>query len=74
MKYGITLLMLCLLAGCAQRNTQLPPVSGNPEPVNSPAIIQELAADHGFSLSDNDFQESRMMYFETMDEIRRDQE
>ncbi|HFE9149550.1 TPA: hypothetical protein ACGAUW_005639, partial [Klebsiella pneumoniae] len=42
MKYGITLLMLCLLAGCAQRNTQLPPVSGNPEPVNSPAIIQEL--------------------------------
>ncbi|MGG4968458.1 hypothetical protein [Escherichia coli] len=42
MKYGITLLMLCLLAGCAQRNTQLPPVSGNPEPVKSPAIIQEL--------------------------------
>ena len=35
-------MVMCLLAGCAQRNTQLPPVSGNPEPVNSPAIIQEL--------------------------------
>lgn len=42
MKYGITLWMLCLLAGCAQQNTPVPPVSGHPEPVNSPAMIQEL--------------------------------
>lgn len=42
MKYGISLLMLCLLTGCAQQKTPVPPVSGNPEPVNSPAMIQEL--------------------------------
>lgn len=44
MKYGIALVMLCLLAGCAQQQQPLPPVSGNPEPVNSPAIVQELTA------------------------------
>lgn len=43
MKYSITLLMLWLLTGCAQQN-QLSPVSGSPEPVNSPAIIQELTS------------------------------
>lgn len=32
-----------------------------------------VAADHGFSLADNAFQVSRMMYLETMDEIRREQ-
>lgn len=42
MKYSITLWMLCLLAGCAQQHKTVPPVSGNPEPVNSPAMIQEL--------------------------------
>ena len=42
MKYSISLLMLCLLAGCVQQKPTVPPVSGNPEPVNSPAMIQEL--------------------------------
>jgi hypothetical protein len=28
--------------GCARHQGDLPPVSGEPEPVNSPAIIQEL--------------------------------
>jgi len=41
MKYSIPFLVLWLLSGCAHQN-HLPPVSGNPEPVNSPAIIQEL--------------------------------
>ncbi|WP_374748758.1 hypothetical protein [Klebsiella variicola] len=42
MKFSIFLLMLCALTGCSQRQGDLPPVSGEPEPVNSPAIIQEL--------------------------------
>ncbi|MER3868585.1 hypothetical protein J8865_25705 [Klebsiella pneumoniae] len=42
--------------------------------VRDAETFRTVAADHGFSLSDNDFQESRMMYFETMDENRRDQE
>nr|NMN92902.1 hypothetical protein [Brenneria salicis ATCC 15712 = DSM 30166]RBP60980.1 hypothetical protein DES54_12832 [Brenneria salicis ATCC 15712 = DSM 30166] len=42
MKLSIVFLMLCALTGCAQHNFILPPVSGDPKPVNSPAIIQEL--------------------------------
>ncbi|HCD6356655.1 TPA: hypothetical protein NDU07_005084 [Klebsiella variicola] len=42
MKFSIFLLMLCVLTGCARHQGYLPPVSGEPEPVNSPAIIQEL--------------------------------
>lgn len=42
MKFSIFLLMLCALTGCAQHQGDLPPVSGELEPVNSPAIIQEL--------------------------------
>lgn len=42
MKFSIFLLMLCVLVGCAQHKGNLPPVSGSPQPVNSPAIIQEL--------------------------------
>ncbi|HHO8472806.1 hypothetical protein [Klebsiella pneumoniae] len=42
MKFSIFLLMLCVLTGCAQLKGDLPPVSGDPQPVNSPAIIQEL--------------------------------
>lgn len=42
MKFSITFLMLCLLTGCAQHN-DMAPVSGNEEPVNTPAIIQELS-------------------------------
>ncbi|HDZ2573193.1 TPA: hypothetical protein RSS24_003003 [Klebsiella pneumoniae] len=42
MKFGILLLVLCALMGCAQHQGDLPPVSGDPQPVNSPAIIQEL--------------------------------
>ena len=42
MKFSIFLLMLCALTGCVQYQGDLPPVSGEPEPVNSPAIIQEL--------------------------------
>jgi len=33
---------LCALTGCAQHQGDLPPVSGDPQPGNSPAIIQEL--------------------------------
>ncbi|CAM3604270.1 hypothetical protein SB6411_02895 [Klebsiella spallanzanii] len=42
MKFSIILLMLCALTGCAQHQGDLPPVSGETAPVNSPAIIQEL--------------------------------
>jgi hypothetical protein len=42
MKSSIVFLMLCVLTGCAQHQRDLPPVSGDPRPVNSPAIIQEL--------------------------------
>lgn len=42
MKFSIFLLILCVLAGCAQHKGNLPPVSGSPQSVNSPAIIQEL--------------------------------
>jgi hypothetical protein len=42
MKLSIVFLMLCVLTGCAQHNVTLPPVSGDPQPVNSPTIIQEL--------------------------------
>ncbi|MCE9858539.1 hypothetical protein [Raoultella planticola] len=42
MKFSIFLLMLCALTGCAQHKGNLPQVSGEPQPVNSPAIIQEL--------------------------------
>ncbi|MFE8104419.1 hypothetical protein RBA71_23430 [Brenneria goodwinii] len=42
MKSSLFLLMLCALTGCAQHNDSLPPVSGTTQPVNSPAIIQEL--------------------------------
>ncbi len=42
MKLSIAFLMLCALMGCTQHNVTLPPVSGDPKPVNSPAIIQEL--------------------------------
>ncbi len=42
MKSSIVFLMLCVLTSCAQHKDDLPPVSGNPQPVNSPAIIEEL--------------------------------
>ncbi|WP_168709787.1 hypothetical protein [Brenneria roseae] len=42
MKSSLFLLMLCALTGCAQYNDSLPPVSGPPQQVNSPAIIQEM--------------------------------
>lgn len=42
MKYSIVFLMLCALMGCAQQKNALPAVSGNAEPVNSPALIKEL--------------------------------
>ncbi|EMD1656755.1 hypothetical protein WJF72_003324 [Klebsiella aerogenes] len=42
MKFSILLLVLCALTGCAQHQGNLPPVSGDPQPVNSPAMIQEL--------------------------------
>lgn len=42
MKSSLFLLMLCALTGCAQHNDSLSPVSGPPQPVNSPAIIQEM--------------------------------
>ncbi|WP_413741650.1 hypothetical protein ACL2XO_23700 [Sodalis sp. RH15] len=42
MKLSIFLLMLCTLTGCAQHKDTLPPVSGEPQPVNTPSIIQEL--------------------------------
>ncbi|WP_413740324.1 hypothetical protein ACL2XQ_09710 [Sodalis sp. RH14] len=42
MKLSIFLLMLCALMGCTQHNATLPPVSGEPQPVNSPSIIPEL--------------------------------
>lgn len=42
MKFSILLLVLFALTGCAQHQGGLPPVSGDPQPVNSPAIIQEL--------------------------------
>ena len=41
MKFSILLLMLCARTGCAQHQGILPPVAGDPQPVNSPAIIQE---------------------------------
>ncbi|STR94736.1 Uncharacterised protein [Hafnia alvei] len=40
----IILLMLCVLTGCAQQKNSLPEISGKPEPVNSPVIIQELTS------------------------------
>lgn len=42
MKFSLLLLMLCALAGCVRHNGGLPPVSGEPQPVNSPTTIQEL--------------------------------
>ncbi|EJD6309538.1 hypothetical protein M0K57_RS02745 [Raoultella ornithinolytica] len=42
MKFSILLLVLYALSGCTQHHGDLPPVSGDPQPVNSPAIIQEL--------------------------------
>ena len=42
MKFSILLLVLCALTGCAQYQGDLPPVSGDPLPVNSPIMIQEL--------------------------------
>ncbi|UEM38103.1 hypothetical protein [Pectobacterium aquaticum] len=42
MKFSILLMVLCALTGCAQHQGELPLVSGDPQPVNSPAIIQEL--------------------------------
>ncbi|MEQ9844028.1 hypothetical protein [Pectobacterium brasiliense] len=42
MKSSLIFLMLCVLTGCAQRQHDLTPVSGDPQPVNSPTIIQEL--------------------------------
>ncbi|PXW39074.1 hypothetical protein DFO54_12020 [Erwinia sp. AG740] len=42
MKSSIVFLMLSILTGCAGHQRDLPPVSGDPQPVNSPAIIQEL--------------------------------
>lgn len=42
MKFSILLLVLCALTGCVQHQGDLPPVSGAPQPVNSPAMIQEL--------------------------------
>lgn len=42
MKFSILLLVLCTLSGCTQHHGDLPPVSGDPQPVNSPAMIQEL--------------------------------
>lgn len=44
MKPSLFLLLLCALIGCARHNDDLPPVSGDREPVNSPAIIQEVTA------------------------------
>lgn len=41
MKSSLLLLMLCALTGCVQHGG-LPPVSGDVQPVNSPAIIQEM--------------------------------
>lgn len=42
MKSSLVFLMLCVLSGCTQHKGDLPPVSGDPQPVNSPAMIQEL--------------------------------
>lgn len=42
MKSSLVFLMLCVLTGCAQHQHDMTPVSGDPQPVNSPAIIQEL--------------------------------
>ncbi|MGP2154480.1 hypothetical protein V5O55_22705 [Escherichia coli] len=42
--------------------------------VRDAETFMTVAADHGFSLSDNDFQERRKRYIETMEDIRRDQE
>ncbi|MBM6612528.1 MULTISPECIES: hypothetical protein [Enterobacteriaceae] len=42
MKSSLVFLMLCVLTGCTPRPHDLTPVSGDPQPVNSPAIIQEL--------------------------------
>lgn len=42
MKFSILLLVLCALTGCAQHKGDLPPVSGDPQQVNSPIMIQEL--------------------------------
>lgn len=42
MKFSILLLVLCALSGCVHHLGHLPPVSGDPQPVNSPAMIQEL--------------------------------
>ncbi|KHS91011.1 conjugal transfer protein [Pectobacterium brasiliense] len=42
MRSSLIFLMLYVLTGCTQRPHDLTPVSGDPQPVNSPAIIQEL--------------------------------
>lgn len=42
MKSSLVFLMLCVLTSCVQHRHDLPPVSGDPQPINSPAIIQEL--------------------------------
>jgi len=42
MKFSLLLLILCALTGCVRHNGGLPPVSGEPQPVNSPTTIQEL--------------------------------
>lgn len=42
MKNSIIFMMLCALMGCAQQSLKSPPVSGNAEPVNSPAMIKEM--------------------------------
>lgn len=41
MKYSLPFLVIWLLTACSHQN-HLPPVSGDPQPINSPAIIQEL--------------------------------
>lgn len=41
MKRLIAFILLCALSGCATQNN-LPAVSGQPEPVNSPQIMKEF--------------------------------
>lgn len=38
----IIFMMVCILAGCAQKNHFPPDVSGSLQPVNSSSIMQEL--------------------------------
>ncbi|WP_275234099.1 hypothetical protein [Pantoea ananatis] len=42
MKRFIAFILLCALSGCASQNNNLPAVSGQPEPVNSPQIMKEF--------------------------------